>query len=261
MSSLIQDPGRGVTLEVIVEGEGTDVVLLASALRGAADFAQLQADLAEAGFRSIAINMRGVGQSRGPQGELTLTDLADDVATVIAATCSPPVHLVGHALGNIIARATASYRPDVARSVTVMPCGGHNISAHPVSDEVLRHFARCHDESLSDAERLESLGVAFFAPGNDASSWLGGWWPGAGPVSAAVMRADPETWWRGGTTPMLILQPVDDAMTGPAAGRESAAAIGERATYVEIPHCGHAILPEQPRRVADEIIKFLRSQP
>jgi hypothetical protein len=88
-----------------------------------------------------------------------------------------------------------------------MPCGGHNLAAHPVPPAVLQHFARCHDASLSDSERLESLRVAFFAPGNDPSVWLDGWWPSAAPISAAVQKSDPETWFRAGAAPLLILQP------------------------------------------------------
>ena len=83
MSILVEDRARGVTIEAVVRGEGTDVILLASALRGAADFAEVQNRLAAEGFRSIALNMRGVGRSDGPDGDFTLRDIADDIACVI----------------------------------------------------------------------------------------------------------------------------------------------------------------------------------
>ncbi len=259
MSIMVEDPARGTAIEALVKGEGPDVVLLASALRGAADFADFQERLAEAGFRSIALNMRGAGRSKGPEGDFTLKDIADDIAGAIGQLCEGPAHLVGHALGNIMARATASYRPEVVRSVTVMPCGGHNLGSFPVSDHVMHHFARCHQFDLSEAERRESLSVAFFAPGNDPGSWLDGWWPSAGGISAAAIKADPEEWWRAGDKPVLILHPLQDAMAPPAQGLASRDAFGARAQYVEIPNCGHAILPEQPEFVARTIIGFLRS--
>ena len=260
MSILVEDKGRGVIIEAEVRGEGPDVILLASAMRGAADFAEVQKGLAEAGFRTIALNMRGVGRSIGAGDDLTLRYIADDVAAVISALCKGPAHVVGHALGNIIARATASYRPEMVRSVTVMPCGGHNLGSFPVSDHVLRHFSRCHQPDLSEAERRESLSIAFFAPNNDPGPWLEGWWPQAAGISAAALKADPEEWWRAGDKPVLILHPLDDAMAPPAQGLAAKAAFGTRAHYVEIPGCGHAILPERPRLVVQEIATFLRAQ-
>ena len=159
-------------LEVLAEGEGEPVVLVPSAMRGAADFAQLQRALTAAGYRSLAVNPRGAGRSTPPTADISLRDLADDVAFVVEQLGAGRAHLVGHALGNIVVRATASYRPEVAATVAVMPCGGHSLGAHPVPPEVLVAFPRCHDETLSDDERLDALRVAFFAPGNDARSWL-----------------------------------------------------------------------------------------
>jgi pimeloyl-ACP methyl ester carboxylesterase len=259
MSAMVRGATPGVEIEALVEGQGPDVVLLPSAGRGASDFALLQAALTAAGYRSVAVNFRGAGKSRGPAGELSFAEVADDVASVIRELCDAPVHLVGHALGNTVARATASRHPELIRTLTIMPCGGHNLGDHPVAPEVLAHFPRCHDMSLSLAERLESLGVCFFAPGNDASVWLDGWHPAASQVAAAMQRSDPDTWWRGGSGPVLVMHPLQDAMQSVEASREFARAIGPRATYVEIPDCGHAILPEQPELIAEHLIRFLRA--
>lgn len=257
MRTLVADPQRGVTIEAIVAGKGPDVVLFASALRGADDFVLLQDALAEAGFRSIAINMRGAGRSKGPD-DYTFEDLAEDVAGVIEELCDAPVHLVGHAQGNIVARGTAAYRPELVRSVTVMPCGGHNLGKYPVAQEVIDSIGRCHDEALPEEERRKALGISFFAPGNDPGSWLVGWWPGSAGLSRALLAVDPEVWWRAGGKPMLIVQPLQDPMSPRQSGIDAAEALGAR--YVEVPRCGHAILPEQPEAIADAVIAFLREQ-
>jgi pimeloyl-ACP methyl ester carboxylesterase len=229
-------------------------------MRGAADFAHLQAALATAGYRSLAMNPRNAGRSRGPLDRLTLEDVADDIALVVDRLCaSRPAHLVGHALGNICVRAAACFRPEIARSVTVMPCGGHNLNSRPVAPEVVAAVARCHDEDLSETERLDALRIAFFAPGNDASVWLEGWWPESAGIAGAIGRTDAERWWRAGSAPLLIVQPMNDAMAPPETGRQAAAAIGERARYVEVDGCGHAILPEQPDAIARHLIDFLKS--
>tara|TARA_A100001391_G_scaffold1033_9_gene1543 strand:- start:13702 stop:14490 length:789 start_codon:yes stop_codon:yes gene_type:complete len=260
MELLVRDESRGVEIQALVEGAGPDVVLIASALRGAEDFAGVQAALTAGGFRSLAINMRGAGKSTGPGEGLTLRDVADDVALVIERECGGRAHVVGHALGNIVARATASYRPDVVRTVTAMPGGGHNLAKYATPPEVLRHFSRCHDLSLPKAERIESLQVAFFAPVSDPSCWLDGWWPSARAVSQAAQQAAPEEWWRAGDVPILIVHPRDDAFSPRSASRETAEALGERATFVELPDCGHALLPEAPGPVAENLIRFFRAQ-
>src|SRR5207302_3847453 len=196
-ASFVDDPGRDVRLEVLIEGTGHDVILLPSSHRGAADFALLSAELGRAGYRAVAVNPRGVGASTGPL-DLSMRDIADDVAMVIEQLSGGRAHVVGHALGNTFARATASYRPEVVHSLALLACGGHNLAHAAPPPLVMEHFARCSDTSLPVADRLESLGIVFFAPGNDASSWLDGWWPGGDAVSAALRSSDPEEWWRGG---------------------------------------------------------------
>ena len=257
---LVEDTARGVRLEVLVEGTGPDVVLVPSAMRGAEDFAHLQAALSDAGYRSLAINPRGAGRSAGPLEEVTLQDIADDIALVVNRLCDGPAHLVGHALGNVCVRAAASFRPEIARTVTVMPCGGHDLAVRPPSLEVIAAMPRCHDESLPDDERIQAMRTAFFAPGNDPAVWLEGWWPQSAGLAGAIGRTDPALWWRGGEGPMLILMPLQDAMMTAEAGRTTAKARGGRTTYVEIDQCGHAILPEQPEAIARNVIAFLDRQ-
>jgi pimeloyl-ACP methyl ester carboxylesterase len=258
-ATLVEDAARGTRVEVLVEGEGDDVVLVPSALRGAADFAALQTALADAGYRSLAVNPRGAGRSTPPRPDVSLRDLADDLALVVRRLGTGRAHLVGHALGNVLVRGAASYHPEIAATVAVMPCGGHALGTYPVPPAVIAAFARCHDASRPDAERLEALRVAFFAPGNDPSSWLDGWWPAA--ALGSVVETDPEEWWRAGDAPVLIIQPLQDAMAPTEAGRAAAAAFGDRATYVEVDRCGHAILPEQPAAIAGHLLAFLRAHP
>jgi pimeloyl-ACP methyl ester carboxylesterase len=255
----VEDRDRGLRLEVLVEGEGESVVLLPSAMRGAADFLVVQRALADAGYRSFAVNPRGVGESTPPPSDISLRDLADDVALVVEKLGGGYAHLVGHALGNIVVRATASYRPEVTATVSVMPCGGHSLARHPVSGEVLGAFQRCHDETLTDEERLEALQLAFFAPGNDPRPWLDGWWPTSS--FGDLTAQQPDEWWQAGTAPILILQPLEDAMAPTEVGREVAVALHDRATYVELPDCGHAILPEEPEVVTAHLVAFLRAHP
>ena len=81
---------------------------------------------------------------------------------------------------------------------------------------------------------------------------------GSAGLSRALLAVDPEVWWRAGGKPMLIIQPLQDPMSPRQSGIDAAEALGAR--YVEVPRCGHAILPEQPEAIADAVIAFLREQ-
>ena len=247
----------GGTLEVVVEGDHPQVVLIPSARRGAADFATLASDLRAAGYGSVALNMRGIGRSSPAVGQPTLRDIADDIADVIEALDEGPMHIVGHAQGNIFARVTAAYRPEVVRSVALLACGGHDLGESPPTDLVIENFERCARTDLSDDERVKSLGIVFFAPGNDASVWLTGWWP-SGDVREALTNTDSSEWATAGTVPVLLVQPLEDAMSPATVGQTLHKMLGDRGTYVEVAHCGHAMLPEQPEIIAREVVRFLR---
>ena len=257
MRTALIDVRDSARIEVVITGDEPDVVLVPSAQRGAADFETLAGDLLSARHSSVAINPRGVGRSSPVERPATLRSLADDVAAVAAATIHGQAHLVGHALGNVVVRATAAYHPEVARSVTLLACGGHDLDAAPPSDEILRHFARCHDAALPEEHRLDSLGVVFFAPGNDASSWLSGWWP-ASDVREVFDSTDPAEWWTAGDVDVLIVQPLEDPLCPPGTGYALQAAMGPRACVVEVARCSHAILPEQPAAVAAALVAFLQ---
>jgi ketosteroid isomerase-like protein len=53
---------------------------------------------------------------------------------------------------------------------------------------------------------------------------------------------------------------MDDVVALPENARRLAAEFPERVTVVEIPHAGHALLPEQPEQVEKAILAYLRSR-
>src|SRR3954468_24569985 len=71
------------------------------------DFIALQVPLAEAGYRTVAVDGRGQYESAGPEADETAyaqAELARDVLAQ-AEALNTRVHLVGHSLGGQIARA------------------------------------------------------------------------------------------------------------------------------------------------------------
>ena len=75
--------------------------------------------LAEAGFRAVAMDLRGVGGSdRTPRG-YDPANLALDITGVIRSLGEPDAALVGHDLGGYLAWTAAVMRPKLVRRLAV----------------------------------------------------------------------------------------------------------------------------------------------
>lgn len=247
-----------VELSVLSYGEATaDAVVLVPDLgRGAADFDALATALAAAGWRALAVDPRGVGESEGPMDRLSLADFAADIAAVVRRLSGSAAHLVGHGFANRVIRYLATTDPASVRSVTLLGAGGR-VAADP---SVAHLVERCFDLRLSEDERLAAVRAAFFAPGGDPAVWSGGWWPAAARAQGwALQSSTADHWWHAGDVPILVVQGLDDLLAPPENGRQLAAELPDRVRLVEIPGAGHALLPERPELVAAAVIDFLRS--
>jgi len=244
-------------IEVISEGEGPPVVVLASRGRGADDYDELARELSRAGYRVLRPQPRGIGASRGPMRGLTLHDLARDVAAVIEHERAGPAVVVGHAFGNWVARTTAADHPRLVRGVAILAA-----AAKRYPKELAEAVTKCADTSLPDAERLKYLQLAFFAPGHDASEWLAGFYPEVNASQrAAGLATSQAEWWGAGSAPILDVQAELDAFRPRETVRELRHELGERVTVVTVRDAGHALVPEQPAAVASALIGWMRRLP
>lgn len=89
------------------------------------DFLPLLEPLAAAGYRAVAVDGRGQHESPGPREESAYgqEELAQDIAAQAAALDAGPVHLLGHSLGGLLARAAVLRSPAPYRSLTLMSSG------------------------------------------------------------------------------------------------------------------------------------------
>ncbi|MGW0362343.1 alpha/beta fold hydrolase [Streptomyces sp. NPDC002990] len=89
------------------------------------DFIGLLEPLAAEGYRVIAVDGRGQYETPGPRAEApyALEELAGDVLAQVAAVGGGPVHLVGHSLGGLIARAAVLRDAAPFASLTLMSSG------------------------------------------------------------------------------------------------------------------------------------------
>lgn len=102
----------GLAFTAYVAGEGPVVMLLHGFPDTRATFTHQLTALAGAGYRAVAVTMRGYEPSSQPDdGDYHAVRMAQDVAAFAAALSDAPVHLVGHDWGANIAYAAASLAP------------------------------------------------------------------------------------------------------------------------------------------------------
>jgi pimeloyl-ACP methyl ester carboxylesterase len=243
------------SIHIVIRGHGDPIVFIPSLGRGVGDFDDLSKRLVARGYEAILPQPRGIGGSVGPLQNITLHDLAADAAAVIRSHGEGPVILVGHAYGNRVARMVSTDYPRLVKRVILLAAGG----MVPRAPEVDRAFNRVFDATLSKEERLAAIQQTFFARGNDAKVWENGWYFDVARAQRAEAAKTPvQEWWAGGSAPILVLQATDDVIAVPENSRRLATEFPNRVTVIEIPNSGHAMLPEQPERIAAAILTYLR---
>ncbi|MGW2665443.1 alpha/beta fold hydrolase [Nocardia tengchongensis] len=121
--------------------------------------------LAERGFRTVAVDLRGYGDTDKPPRGYDGWTLAGDVAGLIRALGHTEATLVGHAEGGLVCWATAVLHPRVVRSIGLIS------SPHPVAlkravlrDEAQRtawlpNFLRCQLPRLPEHRLTRDDGI------------------------------------------------------------------------------------------------------
>lgn len=249
-----------VQIEYADQGHGPVVCILPSLARSGRDYDEVAYFLQQDGLRVIRPDPRGFGNSQGPLHGLSIHDFAADVAAVLDHAKTGPVVVVGHAWGSQPARMLAADRPDLVRGVVMAAASAGKLP--PGSTE--KPYSRLRDAidgagdmRLPEAQRIDCLQRAFFAPGHDPRVWLDGWSAATHEAqSHARINTPVDDYFSAGTqVPILDLQAEHDAVVVPHVMK---AYLGERVTVQVIRDAGHAMAPEQPRAMADAIAAFVR---
>jgi pimeloyl-ACP methyl ester carboxylesterase len=120
--------GDGVTLAVLDEGEGPAIVLL----HGFPDSSNLWRHqvpvLLEAGFRVVAPDLRGFGESDRPAEveNYAVTHSVQDVVAILDALSLERAHVVGHDWGAVVAWLVAAFVPERVERLVAMSVGHPN---------------------------------------------------------------------------------------------------------------------------------------
>ncbi|MDC0147266.1 alpha/beta hydrolase [Alphaproteobacteria bacterium] len=239
-------------------GSGATIVMIPSLGRSASDFNELALAMNQLGHFVILVEPRGMRAKGGLDDKsITLFDLADDVAAIAAQENTSSHVVLGHAFGNRVARAYATKFPAATSGVVLLAAGGKV----PISDTIRQALRRSFWTWMPDVWRQPFLRLAFFANGNDIPGyWMRGW---NIPTSTMQVRATSnltsESWWAGGTAPLLLVQGMADTIAPPEHTADLLEAeFGARVHVVRVEKAGHAILPEQPDIVNQAVGDFLK---
>jgi pimeloyl-ACP methyl ester carboxylesterase len=233
------------------------VALVPSYARSASDFNELVTELSAAGYRTLAMQPRGIdGSSLTPLPDSLHTYAADLAAVLASEQVSRPVVVIGHAYGNRVARSFGVDFPERTGALILLAAGGEE----PTPPEMTQAISRALFGIYSDDVRRSAIERAFFATGNAAPDyWLSGWYPGAGLAQARATAATGfDEWGSGGNAPILVLQPGEDVVAA-AGGKLLAGRFPYRVRLVTIENAAHALLPEQPEAVSQAIVNYLEA--
>ncbi len=122
----LQIPGRGELFLRDTGGEGPVVMLLHGWMVSAdMNWGGAYVDLAEAGYRVLAIDHRGHGRGLRPLGPFRLSDCAADAAAALRQLGVAPALVVGYSMGGAIAQLLAREHPDAIAGLVLSGTAQH----------------------------------------------------------------------------------------------------------------------------------------
>lgn len=259
---------------MVLEGEGTPVLLL----HGFPDSSWLWRNqipaLVEAGFRTVAPDLRGFGKSDKPTAveDYAMARSIADILAVLDALGLERAHVVGHDWGAGLAWALAALEPDRIDRLVVMSVGHPNTLRNPSIAQREKAWYQLLFQFEETAEALIqrddwSLLREMLGDANDAERYIADLArPGA--LTAAL------NWYRANASPAQELERTRPfpPVAAPTLGiwssadnyvlEEGMAASGEHVTgpwrYERIEGAGHWLQLDARARANELLLEFLR---
>jgi len=127
----VLDSHDGGTIYTISRGDGPVFVFCHGVTLSSRVWAKQFESFPEAGFRAVAFDSRGHGESRVGGTGHSLDNLADDLRTVLEELDLRDAVLVGHSMGGMAVQAFAIRHPDVVdqrvRGLVLLSTSSHNL--------------------------------------------------------------------------------------------------------------------------------------
>jgi pimeloyl-ACP methyl ester carboxylesterase len=268
----VVDSHDGGHLYTISRGEGPPVVFAHGVTLTSRVWAKQFDSIPEAGFRAIAFDSRGHGESTIGESGHSIENLADDVLSVLETLDLHDAVLVGHSMGGMAVQAFAVRHPDVVRErvrgLVLVSTSARNLvsDARRVRGAVEIVGGLAPDFRALMRQRNLGFLIARIGFGND---------PYASHVEAtrqmlascsratlrdagsAILAFDVTDGLPDVTTPALVLVGTADALTPPRDSRLIAELL-PNARLVEYPGAGHMLMYERTRDFDDAIVAFAR---
>jgi pimeloyl-ACP methyl ester carboxylesterase len=238
-------------------GEGVPLVLLHANTGTGASWPDQFEVFAAAGYRVIAFDRRGWGQSladpaTGPQPG----SVAEDLGALVDHLRLPKFHLLGVAGGGFVALDYAAWRQDSLRSLVVAASTGS--FSEPEMQQVTANIAIPGFTSLP--EPFREIGPSFRADFPDrVAAWSHAQEAARQKGAAPQPLRTPNTFAKVGTIrlPLLAITASADLLAPPALMAHWLRHVPQ-AEIVAIADAGHSVPMEQPQLFNDAVLAFLR---
>ncbi|MGH8968616.1 MAG: alpha/beta fold hydrolase [Actinomycetes bacterium] len=247
-------------------GSAVPVLLVPGYTGSKEDFIAVLEPIAAAGHPVTAIDLRGQFESPGDDEPTAydLAALADDVLA-LAGVIGRPLHLVGHSLGGLVARAAALADPVAFATLTLLDSGPAAIP-HPAASNLgllVQALPTMDLESIWVAKRRIESATEATPPPPHIEDFLHRRFVANHPLAllrlaeqllaetdrvAELARVD---------VPLLVAYGADDDGWPPTVQAEMAARLG--ATVAEIPHAAHSPAAENPAATAHVLTTFWKA--
>lgn len=265
----VRVPGAGIELAALVmepdlpgaEAAPGTVVLVHGFTGSKEDFVSLLPIIASAGYRAVALDLRGQHESDEHDETFDIARFAADLVEVVRDQAGP-VHLVGHSFGGLVAREAVLLDPAGIESLTLM-CSGpgavplHHTQALQAFDHAMGAGAINAVWDFMRGERITSdpdvdEQVLLFLERRLRSGH-----PGAHRAIARGLIEIPDRTTELAATgvPVLVMFGEDDDVWPLGEQRSSAARLS--ANVIEIPGAGHSPAVDQPEATAAELVAWI----
>ncbi|WP_328929233.1 alpha/beta hydrolase [Streptomyces sp. NBC_00190] len=258
--------GNGVNLffDDLGPRAGTPVILIHGHPFNRTMWAPQTAVLTAAGYRVIAPDLRGYGESPVRAGKVLLADLADDIADLLARLEIEQAVVVGVSMGGQIAMETRLRHPGLVRALVLS-----DTTPLPETEEGAKHRRELADRLLAEGmgPYAEEVIDKMLAPYNvtgmpEAAERVSAMMRATDPEGAAAAlrgraeRPDYRPVLAGAAEPCLVVVGADDVYT-PVAEAEALHALMPHSVLAVIERAGHLPGVEQPEAFNLALLEFL----
>ncbi len=258
-----------IAYDVTGDAGADPVVLVCGCGAPAAGWFGISPVLAEAGYRVVTFDNRGVAPSSSPPAPYSIDDLVRDTLRLCDHLGSERTRFAGHSMGGWVAETLAIRHPDRVRAAALMGSCNAATAWEKAITTVERDFARLGHELPGLYFATETLR---YLPNKDlqqdevVEAWLALLsadepWPNPGRLgqyeaSLAWSQDEQRTeGWSSIRVPVMVMAFEHDIDSPPARAREAADQI-PGAEFVELADASHLAPFTHPADVASRLVEF-----